>query len=229
VLKAAKRKLHQVYAAYCPPGAIARLRRLVAALPSPESPDFQDACREILRGHSSTAERLRHLDDIYPRLWEIIGEPSSVLDLACGFHPFALNWMGLGSGVRYVPCDLDEQLIEQVNIFLAHVGRPATAQCRDVLTNCFEQADVVLLLKSLPCLEQQEPGAGVRLLRTLLARTAVVSFPTASLGGHRIGMRRHYSQFVDSLAAELGTTPRLLELPGEIFAVIDLPAHFSVH
>jgi 16S rRNA (guanine(1405)-N(7))-methyltransferase len=229
VLKAAKRKLHQVYAAYCPPGAIARLRRLVAALPPPESPEFRDTCREIMRGHASTAERLEQLDELYPRLWDLIGTPTSVLDLACGFHPFALSWMGLGSHVRYVPCDLDEQLIEQVNIFLTHLGWPAAAQCRDVLTNCFETADVVLLLKSLPCLEQQEPGAGARLLRALPARTAVVSFPTASLGGKTKGMRRHYSHVVDSLAAELGSIPRMLELPGELFAAIDLPAHFSVH
>jgi 16S rRNA (guanine(1405)-N(7))-methyltransferase len=137
--------------------------------------------------------------------------------------------MGLGADVPYLPCDLDERLIEQVNIFLKHLGRPETAQCRDVLTNCFEPAEVVLLLKSLPCLEQQEPGAGIRLLRALPARTVVISFPTVSLGGHRKGMRRHYGHIVDSLAAELGATPRLLELPGEIFAVVDLPAHFSVH
>ena len=37
-LKAAKRKLHQVYSAYCPPGAIARLKRLVADLPPPDPP-----------------------------------------------------------------------------------------------------------------------------------------------------------------------------------------------
>jgi 16S rRNA (guanine(1405)-N(7))-methyltransferase len=221
-LKAAKRKLHQVYTAYCPPGAIVRLRRLVAALPPSDSPGFRDACREIMRGHTSTAERLGQLDDLYPRLWELTGPPQSVLDLACGFHPFALPWMGLAANVNYVPCDLDERLIEQVNVFLGHLGRPATARCQDVLTDCLEPADVVLILKSLPCLEQQEPGANVRLLRGLQARTAVVSFPTASLGGHRRGMGRHYGKVIESLAVDLGTALQVLESPGEVFAVFDL-------
>ena len=43
-------------------------------------------------------------------------------------------------------------------------------------------ADMVLLLKAIPCLEQEEPGAGKRLLRSLDAPVVVVSFPARSLG-----------------------------------------------
>jgi 16S rRNA (guanine(1405)-N(7))-methyltransferase len=228
-LKAAKRKLHQVYAAFCPPGAIARLARLIAELPAPDASAFRAACGEILAGHASTAERLPHLDSLYPRLWELTGPPRSVLDLACGFHPFAMPWMQLPSDAVYLPCDLDERLIEQVNRFLMHVGSPPIARCRDVLGEEFERFDVVLLLKTFPCLEQQEPDAGLRLLQTLPARVAVVSFPTVSLSGRRKGMRGHYCKVVDSLAASCGLQPRLWELPDELFAVFERPAHLSVH
>jgi 16S rRNA (guanine(1405)-N(7))-methyltransferase len=221
-LKAAKRKLHQIYAAFCPPGAIARLRRLVRALPQPESPDFGDACRTILSGHASTAERLPLMDSLYPRLWEMTGPPKSVLDLACGFQPFALPWMGLSAGVEYVPWDLDEPLIEQINSFLTLVGRPPAARCRDALTDHFGRVDVVLLLKSLPCLEQQESGVSLRLIRSLPARTVVVSFPTAALGGRRKGMRLSYGKFVESLATALGASVYTDEFPGELLAVFRL-------
>jgi 16S rRNA (guanine(1405)-N(7))-methyltransferase len=220
-LKAAKRKLHQVYSAYCPPGAIARLKRLVDGLPPPDHSTFRDTCRELLRGHASTAERLPHMETLYPQLWELTGPPQSVVDLACGFHPFALPWMGLPTDVRYVPCDIDERLIEQINSFLRQLGRPTTAECRDVLGAPIEgEFDVALLFKSLPCLEQQDTGAGIRLLKSLPARAVVVSFPTASLGGISKGMRRNYGKSIDALAFQLNLKPALLEIPGEVFVVL---------
>jgi 16S rRNA (guanine(1405)-N(7))-methyltransferase len=174
----------------------------------------------MLRGHASTAERLPYMETLYPRLWELTGPPRSVLDLACGFHPFALPWMGLPADVRFVPCDLDERLIEQINCFLRQLGRPETAECRDVLTESIASMfDVALLLKTLPCLEQQETGAGIRLLRSLPARTVVTSFPTASLSGYSKGMRSNYGKTINSLAAELKMQLALLEIPGEVFAV----------
>ena len=52
-VKAAKRKLHQIFAAYCRPGAISELERRVAALPAPDDMNaFQRACAEILAGHA---------------------------------------------------------------------------------------------------------------------------------------------------------------------------------
>lgn len=219
-LKAAKRKLHQVYSAYCPPGAIARLKRLVGNLPPADDSSFRDACREMLRGHSSTAERLPHVESLYSRLWELTGTPKSVLDLACGFHPFALPWMGLLADSRYMPCDLDERLVEQISVFLRHLSRPATAKCLDVVGSSTEERfDVALLLKSLPCLEQQEKGAGLQLLRSIPARTVVVSFPTASLGGSAKGMRVHFRKTIETLALQLDLQPLSLEIPGELFAV----------
>lgn len=219
-VKAAKRKLHQVYAAYCPPGAIARLTRLVDALPARDSPQLRDHCREILRGHASTAERLPHLETLYPALWEITGPPNSVLDVACGFHPFALPWMHLAADAEYVPCDIDSRLVTQINRFQQHLGRPMTARCSDALTALpTGPFDVAFVLKSLPCLEQQEPGCGALLLKSLPAKHVVASFPTASLGGRRKGMRRNYGTTIDELAGETGMAPSLIDMPGEVVAV----------
>lgn len=219
-VKAAKRKLHQVYAAYCPPGAIARLTRLINALPNPESLEFRNHCREILRGHASTAERLPNLETLYPALWKLTGPPKSVLDLACGFHPFALPWMHLPPDTNYVPCDIDDRLAGQINRFLVHLGRPATARCIDALGAIPKgNFDVALLLKSLPCLEQQEPGCSARILRSIPAKHVIVSFPTASLGGKHKGMREHYGRALTDLARELETELRVFEFPGEVAAV----------
>src|SRR5262249_37171953 len=136
---------------------------------------------------------------------------------------FALPWMDLQASTSYHPCDIDQRLVAAINVFLAHVGRPATARCQDVLAEVPTlPADVALLLKALPCLEQQEKGAAGPLLRALRARWAVVSFPLASLGGHDRGMRATYARRMDDLVAELAVPARSWELGGEAFYLLDL-------
>ena len=77
--------------------------------------------------------------------------------------------------------------------------------------------DVVFLLKSLPCLEQQEKGFGARLLREANARFAVISFPARSIGGRDKGMVRHYERFMKKMAGELGLSVSKHVYPTETF------------
>jgi 16S rRNA (guanine(1405)-N(7))-methyltransferase len=220
-LKAAKRKLHQVYAAYGPQSE-ACLKR-VSQIPEGASDEaVRAACLDILQQHASTAERLAILDQLYPELWREIGRPATVMDLACGFHPFALPWMELDADTVYHACDIDQQLVGAVNQFLTHLGRPATARCRDLLVSVPEGSpDVVFLFKTLPCLEQQEKGASLQVLRALRSRFVIVSFPHESLGGKRKGMRGHYDAFMTGLVAALAVPVRKLEFAKETFYVLE--------
>lgn len=221
-LKAARRKLHQVYGAYAQQTDWRALRDRVAQLSLPEHvQDPQAVCLDILRGHASSAERLSILDKVFPALFQATGIPSSVLDLACGLNPFALPWMGLPQTTHYYAVDIDHRLIEAVSGLFAALGRPGEAACDDVLSALPErEVDVVLLLKTLPCLEQQEKGAGLALLRRLRARHVVVSFPARSLGGRAKGMTEHYDQFMNGLLADLQMTARRVAYPSETFYII---------
>jgi 16S rRNA (guanine(1405)-N(7))-methyltransferase len=221
-IKAAKRKLHQVYGAYFDRLDLARVEELVQTLPSAATEDAVRAtCREILACHASTAERLPLIDRLYPELLAATGAPSVILDLACGLHPFALPWMALPPQARYHACDIDHRLIDAVSLFLKRTGRRATAECRDILVSLPDgEADVAFLLKTVPCLEQQEPGATVRLLRRLRARHVVVSFPAKTLGGREKGMRDHYDRVMSRIAEELRAPTRRLDYPNETFYVV---------
>lgn len=220
-LKAAKRKLHQVFAAYCQPDHINRLGNEVEQLPPwGDREAHQAACRELLRQHSSTAERLELLESVYPALWQRTGRPRRVLDLACGYHPLALPWMGLDAA-EYFACDIDERLVAAVNAYLARVGRPATACCKDLLVGVPDvDADVALLLKAVPCLEQQQKGATVALLQALPAPRVILSFPLESLGGRTKGMREHYGQLMTALATEVQAQVQTVEFPKEVFFIV---------
>jgi 16S rRNA (guanine(1405)-N(7))-methyltransferase len=220
--KAAKRKLHQVFAAYCTGADVETLQQRVAALPELcEEGAFRKECREILRGHASTAERLPVMEQLYPALWDAVGQPRSVLDLACGYHPFSLPWMGLEGPATYFACDIDQRLIAAVNSFLKKLGRSETAWCKDILTGLPQvTADVILLLKSLPCLEQQERQAGPKLLRGITARYVIVSFPLETLGGRDKGMRAGYDRRMTEIVGEVRRPVQRLEMGNEVFYVL---------
>jgi len=144
-----------------------------------------------------------------------------VLDLACGLNPFAFPWMGLPREIAYHACDIDQRIVSAVDAFFDLLGVAHSAACADVLVSVPEvEADVALLLKTLPCLERQEKGAGAAVLREVRARHVVVSFPAQSLGGREKGMREHYREEMRRIEEELDAGAEEIEFPNETFYVL---------
>ncbi len=63
-------------------------------------------------------------------------------------------------------------------------------------------ADLALLLKAIPCLEQVDKEAGRRLLDQVRADYLLVSFPVHSLGGRSKGMPATYEEHFRNLVAD---------------------------
>jgi len=204
-LKGTKSRLHQVYSAF--EGAIdygEAHRRLKTAYDTGSGSAIRDACRRVLRLHSSTRERLPILDTFYPEIWGMTGIPNILIDLGCGLNPLALPWMSLPHGARYYAYDIDAPRIEFLNRYFSLIGSPPLAAWQDVLCRPPEtEADVALLLKTSPTLERQEKKGTLRLLQALKAPAVVVSFSVKSLGGKHKGMAAHYErQFLSTVADE---------------------------
>ncbi len=202
--KATKRRLHQVYGAFEQDFDYeAAYQRLQDAYELDSDDEIKTACRHVMGQHSSTRERLPILDQFYPDIFEITGQPSLLLDLGCGLNPLALPWMdsvppqgsGQTPGVRYVPLDIDADRVHFLNRYLALAGLEPLARCQDILSHPpNDAADVALLLKMSPTLERQDPGATLGLIEQLAAPYVVVSFAVKSLGGREKGMVEHYQQ-----------------------------------
>src|SRR5260370_4913219 len=76
------------------------------------------------------------------------------------------------------------------------------AQACNVIHYCpTQRVDLAFMLKAIPCLEQVDRSAGLRLLETVNADYLVVSFPTHSLGGGKKGMVAHYESMFYELVA----------------------------
>jgi 16S rRNA (guanine(1405)-N(7))-methyltransferase len=224
-VKRVKRRLHQAVGAFAGSGG----RRLLAEAWRGDmgAPAFRAACLDALRGHASTRERIAHLDRFYAGIWERTGVPGRVLDLGCGLAPLALPWMQLDRATRYVAIDIDRRVLDRVDGFLALVGQPHETRARDLVgAGPTDGADVVLALKMVTTLDRQDPSAATRLLASVRARHAVVSFTTRSLGGRARGMERTYRSRLEDLVAQVPRVTEVAEasVPNELVFVLTLEA-----
>ncbi len=201
-VKATKRKLHQVGAAYV--AQPAQYAAWLAALRQAATPDERrEACRRILASHASSRERLAILERLYAETLAGLGPVSSVLDLACGLNPLATPWMPLTSGARYVAVDIYTDLAAFLGEALPLLDVQGEAHALDVLGMLPDWGafDLVLMLKAIPCLEQLDRAATLRLLEAAPSPRVLVSFPAASLGGRDRGMPAHYAAHLAELTA----------------------------
>ena len=200
-VKATRNKLHQVAGAYLPdrPNYAEWLKQITQATGQDEQ---RAACRQIMAHHASTRERLPFLDEFYATIFADLPPIHSVLDLACGLNPLAAPWMPLAADARYDACDIYQDQIDFLNAVSHQSGRRGQAFLCNLLADVPGQAaDVALLLKTIPCLEQLDKRIGPRLLGQINAPVIVISFPARSLGGRSKGMVDNYADHFAELIA----------------------------
>jgi len=203
-LKATKNKLHQVGGAYLESKLEydAWLSDLQAVAASSDQQALKAACEEVMGQHASTRERLPILEEFYTTIFAELPQIQSVLDLACGLNPLALPWMPLAPDAAYYACDIYTDMIAFLNSYLELMPVKGEAWACDVVTEPPNQkVDLALLLKIIPCLEQVDKDAGVRLLDAIDAGFLLVSFPVHSLGGKEKGMLEHYEDGFNEMVA----------------------------
>lgn len=202
-VKATKNKLHQTVGAYWQ-GRQAYddwLALLTAADPG----QVRTVCQTIMGHHASTWERLSLLPTFYTTIFADLPPIHSILDLACGLNPLTIPWMPLADDAVYHACDIAHDQVAFLSRALPLLGVQGSATvCNLLETIPTTKADVVLLLKTLPCLEQVDPTISERLLTTIDAPVLIVSFPGQSLGGRHKGMTTTYPAHLQALLQHTG-------------------------
>ena len=203
--KAAKAHLHQITGAFMTADEMKTADKLLRAYKDGDESAFE----KTLRLHSSTRERLEGAEALYARILEAAGNPRSVLDLACGMNPLILGQLGLT--VRGM--DISGGCVRLVNEWARVMEWDVHAECRDLLCEPeMEETDLTLMMKLLPVLEQQKKGSAMALLASVPARRSCVTFPMKTLGGRRVGMEQHYTEwFEGSLPGEFEVIARFVE------------------
>jgi 16S rRNA (guanine(1405)-N(7))-methyltransferase len=223
-VKRAKRSLHEIYGAYLPgnpPSYGTLLRRLRAAVDADDRDQTLAALRTAMAVHASTRERLPHLSAFYREIFSRVPPPTAIRDLACGLNPLAVPWMGLPASITYLASDIDIRQIGFVAEALTALGVPHRAEVLDLVDQpVCEPVDLTLLLKTVPCLERQRPGAGWALIGAVNSPFVVVTFPTRSLGQRSKGMFQTYSAAFEARARQEAWQVEQAEIPGELIYVV---------
>lgn len=222
-VKSTRRRLHQAGAVYM--GVSPPYARWLAALRGAQgnAEQIKFVCREALAAHQSSRERLALLDWFFAEVLGDLAPVESIVDLACGLNPLAIPWMPLAPGARYVACDIYTDLAAFLQEALPLLGVNGQVETVDLSARTpLVEADVALLLKTIPCLEQLDRQAGARLLREVRARHVVVSFPVQSLGGRRDrGMPANYRARLAELVADQDWRVTEREYESELVFLVD--------
>src|SRR5258708_12323976 len=118
---------------------------------------------------------------------------NSVIDVACGLHPLAIPWMPLAGPATYYAYDMYQDMTDFLNECLSLLHVQGYAQACNVIHYCpTQRVDLAFMLKAIPCLEQVDRSAGLRLLETVNAAYLLFSFPTHSLGRRHKSLPPHF-------------------------------------
>jgi 16S rRNA (guanine(1405)-N(7))-methyltransferase len=192
--KSVRKKLHNIVAPYLgEPDYLALTERLnQIPNPTPDSPAIQALCLDALKAHASTAERISYQTEFYQALFEEIGYPQTILDLACGLHPLAFPWMGLPLSTDYHAFDILQPRIDFINAFFGTIGLKPLAINQDILVHPPAiSADLGLFLKEAHRFEKRQPGCNRDFWERLSVKTLVVSLPTRNLTGAHSLLAQH--------------------------------------
>ena len=218
-VKAARTKLHQVGAVYQgTPIPYDSLQVEMDQLPDQlDDPAVQAFLLRTMEFHSSTRERQSILPRFFAETLAAIQPIHSILDIACGLNPLAIPWMPLAPGFCYSACDIYSDMIGFLNQYFTKFKLTGDAFMWDVTEKVpTHSADLALVLKTIPCLEQLEKDFGARLLAQLDCPNILVSFPSQSLGGRSKGMAKFYENHFNDLVADRNWHISRFEFPGEI-------------
>jgi 16S rRNA (guanine(1405)-N(7))-methyltransferase len=221
LIKATRNKLHQAVYAYQEgiPRYDRWLDELLAAAQMGDRAALVQECLAIMSHHASTRERLPILREFYASTIPDWPNVRTIIDVGCGLNPLAVPLLDLSPETEFCAYEVLGDLVDFLNAAFPLLGVKGHAAVCDVVhqPGCLKKpADLALLLKVLPCLEQIEKGAGERLLGAIDADRILVSFPVHTLGGIRKGMGRNYETWLHEVIRPFGFVVRRFSFPTEL-------------
>lgn len=194
--KAARAHLHAISGAFISPDEVQDAKKALDAYYSGD----EEALTQALLRHSSTRERMDVAQKLFERAFSACGKVDSILDLACGINPIFLGKCGY---TNVTGIDIHLGCTRLVNECAEKMGWKTRARVGDVILDPpQEEADITLMMKLLPVLETQKAGAARALLESIRGRHMLVTFPTQTLGGKKVGMEKHYTEWFQKIIPE---------------------------
>lgn len=161
--------------------------------------DNEQTRQDLLKLHRSSAERLATYPLLYQQLFAITNQPTSILDLGCGFNPFAYPYLGCKPSYHCadIACE-DLKLIKQ---YLDSQNINNSIHCIDLSKpeniKQLPKADIAFAFKLFDSLEDREFNITEQILEAIPADILIASFPTKSIGQKKtIGDRVWFEKLI---------------------------------
>ena len=217
VRQAVREKLHHIVAPYLGDPDYSQSAVELSTLKPSDLQGTQDFCLKMLGSHASTRERIPFLTAFYQQLWNVTGRPDSIVDLACGMHPFGLPWMGLNSETEYRAYDLHQPRTALINQFFQQSGYARSqAIHQDILVQPpVNEAQVALFFKEAHRFEQRQHGCNRAFWQALQVEWLLVSLPAENLTGTH-SMRDRQQRLVETTLAGLDWPVTEIQIHQEI-------------
>lgn len=225
ILKEIKRILHKAHGSFQINAGKAKLKQeLLEELR--KDPDDLDAIDDILKTNRSTRERLGIYQEVYKKIFDITGEPRSILDLGAGLNPVSFAYMDLNEDPDYYAYDINEKDAEFLNEFFKIEKINGKAESLDLsraenIAN-LPNADICLMFKLVDTLEMDKKGHkySEEIIQTLAQKCefVVASFATRTVSGKSMNFPQR--GWIERMLTRIGMKYRMLEFDSEIFYVI---------
>ena len=187
---------------------------------SPSGAEVKSWSAEFMAKHASTRERLGHLETFCQVLLELIGRPTTILDLACALDPLMLPWLGLPQTATFYAYDIHKPRVDFLNRFFSLNSPNSRAIHQDVLAQApLVEADCVFFFKEAHRFEKRRPGCNGPFLAALNAPLLLVSLPASDLSGHH-SLTDYHTQLITRATAGRGWTVERVQVVDELLFVI---------
>ena len=169
--KSAKLQLHRIYGSFIRETNYSQAwLKLKEAGKSHNKNLIGTQLKQILGMHASTGERTGFLRSFYRQIFDITGQPSTVLDLGCGLNPLSMICLKMPKEIKWYGLEADEKMVSFVNLLLRQFGYQPLCQTADLAqTQNPPPVDMALLLKMAPVLDSQKKGLALELIKQLKA------------------------------------------------------------
>ena len=172
-----------------------------------------DSIQQLLKTHSSTAERL----EFYPELKSIIKrlKVTSILDIGCGLNPIALA----NSGLTYYASDIKEDELSLIKRFFKKNKIKGKLFVQDLTKSSlnFPKTDICLILKVLDTIDPNHVLTET-LLKKVHSKYFIISFSTKKLSGKPMNFPRR--RWFEKLLVKLNFHYKTFQSQNEIFYLI---------
>lgn len=183
-IKIIRKKLREIYGVFFKSSLSTYQREKLL-----EKIDENKTIDRILKSHISTQERYDYFEEMYRKMFLITGIPKKIIDLGCGFNPFA--YFKIGKDVEYIASDIGQENLDFIKKFFEKKKIKGTVVFADLTENedvekiskLSKDCDICFMFKLLDSLEATKRKTSQKLLDKINSKYIVVSFAKGSISG----------------------------------------------